>query len=198
MPAKAAPEPIRAFISIEPPDDLRAQIVAVQKELHLSVKSDLIKWAKPEQLHLTLRFIGAVPEPDAKKILKCIKSACVMHQPFHLHVGGLGCFPNVLKPAVLWVGVQGDTTSLKQLVHQINHEISSVAEAADLQAFFPHVTIARIKEAPLPKLKKLGEALAKQPIHLHGCWDVSRVRLMKSVIKKTGATHELLGEVKLK
>lgn len=188
---------LRAFISIEPPDELRTQIAALQKSLDKELKSDFVKWTKPDQIHLTLRFIGEMPEADAKKVLTGMRKACKEFKPFHLHLGGLGAFPDIQRPSILWTGVSGDVENLKNLVHQINHEISGVVGMPELQQYIPHLTIGRVKELPAAKLKRFTAACAANPIHLHGCVDVKSVKLMKSVLGKAGAVHTAIGNVKL-
>lgn len=197
MAAAATKTLIRAFVSIEPPDELREQIATLQKSLDKALKADFIKWTKPEQVHLTLRFIGEMPESDTQKVLTGIRKACKGVKPFHLHLGGLGAFPDIQRPAILWTGVSGDVDTLKSLVNQINHEISGVVGMPELQQFVPHLTIGRVKELPAAKLKKLTTACAENKIHLHGCVDVKSVRLMKSVLGKSGAVHTGIGDVKL-
>lgn len=198
--ARAVPKPsatLRAFISIEPPDELRKQIAALQKSLDATLKSEFVKWTNPKQIHLTLRFIGEMPEADAKKVLTGMRKACKEFKPFHLHLGGLGAFPDIQRPSILWTGVSGDVEALKSLVNQINHEISGVIGMPELQQYMPHLTIGRVKELPAAKLKRLTAACLAEPLHLHGCVDVKSVRLMKSALGKSGAVHTAVGEVKL-
>jgi RNA 2',3'-cyclic 3'-phosphodiesterase len=190
-------ETVRAFIALDPPGNLREQLAAAIESIDRKLKTDLVKWVKAEQIHLTLRFLGDVPAADLEEISAGIARACAQCGPFTLHLGGLGAFPDVMKPSVLWTGVAGDTDALSTLVHQIDYEIAGVVDAADMRAFVPHVTVGRVKEAPAKKLDALGAGLAKQKLHFPDAWNVTHVKLMKSELARAGAKHTVLSEAKL-
>ena len=97
---------VRAFIAIELPAEVLVQIERLQSRVRQDVPAGLVRWARPEGIHLTLKFLGDVEEQQLPEIERALRGACGVHAPFELSIGDLGCFPNPRRPRVVWVGVQ--------------------------------------------------------------------------------------------
>src|SRR5512139_4315871 len=104
---------MRLFIAIELPDDLKQAIARVQEQLKGSVAG--ANWTRPEGIHLTLKFLGEVPDAKAQEILQALGGAARGTGRLALTVEGAGTFPNVKNPRVLWIGITGDIVKLAEL-----------------------------------------------------------------------------------
>src|SRR6267378_2820821 len=112
----SAPEKrIRLFIAINLPAALKSRLGELQHELESSANKRAVRWTRPEQLHITLKFIGYV-EPSARAAIeKELQKGCEGTPQFRLEVEGVGCFPNARSPRVIWVGTAGELTPLLEL-----------------------------------------------------------------------------------
>ncbi len=135
---------MRAFIAIEIPEDARNAVAAFGDRLH---KRGLrASWVKPDRMHLTLRFLGDVAETPLSALRRTLGEAYRDANATTLSVRGVGAFPSLRRPAVIWAGVQrlaGDLAALQQASEAGARTIGLPPEH---QTFHPHVTIARIRD----------------------------------------------------
>jgi 2'-5' RNA ligase len=94
-------------------------MAAFQREWQTGLNGNAIRWAPVEQIHLTLRFLGKVPEAAVPELKSALRRACEGVSGFELVAGGSGCFPNARKPRVLWVGLSGALPALADLQAKI-------------------------------------------------------------------------------
>ncbi|MCC6003162.1 MAG: RNA 2',3'-cyclic phosphodiesterase [Thermofilum sp.] len=140
-------ELIRSFVAvkIEAPDVL-AQITRLQTDLQKTGLS--AKFVESENLHLTLKFLGEVPAPKLE--IAKIKLSEVKSTSFKITLRGVGAFPNISRPRVLWIGVSNGAEALISLANQVREKLSSLKFPGTGEEFQPHLTIARLK-GPLNK-----------------------------------------------
>src|SRR5229473_1808380 len=96
---------IRAFIAINLPPTARARLAQLQRELQLTFVAGAVRWVRPEQIHLTLKFLGDVPEESLSDLETALRRACQASVPLELRADGLGCFPHPQNARVLWIGL---------------------------------------------------------------------------------------------
>ena len=142
---------IRAFIAIELPPAVRALLDTVQKELRESMGEGAgsVKWVRPEGTHLTLQFLGDVRTDQLAAIEQGIERACAGVGPFELNVEKLGVFPNLRRPRVIWIGLEGseqDKATLNRLHAGIAAQLSALGFKPD-HSFKPHLTLGRVRDA---------------------------------------------------
>ena len=104
-------EQVRCFIAIGLPEQVRAGL----KELQARLKSGgpaPVKWVDPYSIHLTLKFLGNISPKTVPQIVEAVTGAAQSVSPLHLQVGGLGAFPNMNRPQVVWVGIGGEVEKL--------------------------------------------------------------------------------------
>ncbi|MEO8130700.1 MAG: RNA 2',3'-cyclic phosphodiesterase, partial [Bryobacteraceae bacterium] len=124
---------------------------------HLRPKAQ-IKWSPVYNLHITTRFIGEWPEDRAQELIDKLR-AMTPHEPIDVSVNGLGWLPNPHHPSLLFAAVR-PPDALAQLSKAISEELLNLGLPADPRPFFPHITLARIKEAhPVVELKNAIAAL---------------------------------------
>ncbi len=151
----------RLFLAIDPPEAVLREIADIQKRLQKLVDGN-IRWVKPEGMHLTLKFFGDAFTDD----IRAISAACVQEAsqeaPFTLSFCGLGNFPTVKRPRVLYLGLEGDATRLTDFQSRLEKRLSEAGFTGEDRPFTPHLTLARIKELREPeKIAKEMTGIAK-------------------------------------
>ena len=190
------PHTIRAFIAIELPSEVRSEVERTQRALKSTIPTGLIRWTPPEQIHLTLKFLGNIPADSAPELETALRRACTGMVPFELCAEGLGGFPDLRRPRVLWIGVGGALDALQQLQAAIARETDRWGEREE-RAFHPHLTWGRVRTTRKRELDDLGAAIRSVFAARWGSWRVTRVDLMRSELDPDGARHCCLATVPL-
>jgi len=184
---------LRSFIAIELPDSAQSALSDFQKELKKTGAA--VRWVKPENIHLTLKFLGNVEEKSVDSIVRIIKGTCNKFEPFSLEMKGAGVFPNFKAPRVIWVGVNGGK-AVAGIQNQIENELIPLGFDKEKRTFTPHVTIGRFKSSQGRKPLKEKIDLFKE--NSFGVIDVTSVSLMRSDLGPAGARYTPLAEVPLR
>lgn len=169
----------RLFIAIDPPDVVREQLRA----LHEPVRG--FAWTRPEQLHLTLRFLGDVEIALRDSLEAALARVAV--ETFILPVGGLGVFPPHGAARVLWAGIGRGHTRLHQLRQQIDDAVLGCGVALDVRHFSPHVTLARVKDEAPPGA--VTQFLKRHADYEAALFRVTDFALYASELRPSGAVH---------
>lgn len=101
------------------------------------------RWQRTEQLHVTLCFLGEVPESELPRVAERVRAAALRHAPFALELTSAGCFPDAARPRVLWLGVGGDSAALAALEADLRQSLSGFVSAPETRDYHPHLTLAR-------------------------------------------------------
>jgi 2'-5' RNA ligase len=182
---------IRAFVAINLPVEVRANLAELQRELKSALPGDGVRWTKPEQIHLTLKFLGDITANSLEDLKVAIQRACEGITPFSLRMESLGVFPDSQKPRVIWTDVNGDADILRRLQEQIERETGAWRET-EQRTFQPHLTLARVRS-----LKPDGAAVLREKIRAHtatqfGSWHIGQIDLTQSKLSSAGAEHSQL------
>jgi 2'-5' RNA ligase len=135
---------LRSFIAIELQESARSVLADIQQKF-TKCRPD-IRWVKPGNIHLTVKFLGNVEEKTAGEIIKTSGKICSRHHPFELAMQGLGVFPNARNPKVLWVGIEGGG-ALEGLKNEIEEGMALLGFEKENRKFTPHLTIGRFRSA---------------------------------------------------
>ena len=177
---------MRLFVAIDLPDDIRQSVADICRGL------PGVRWLPPEQLHLTLRFIGDADDAVNAAIRKGL--ATIASLPFPLALNGAGCFPSPRRPRVLWVGLNGGEP-LMQLQQKVETVVVMAAGLpAEERPFSPHITLARLKGTPHHLLAPYEEEhrwFAATP------FPVAEFHLYSSTLTPSGALHRREGTYQL-
>jgi 2'-5' RNA ligase len=184
---------MRLFIAIELPDAIKAEIDRVQQQLKASGPS--ANWTRPEGIHLTLKFLGEVPDTKAQEILQAMTAAAQGTGKLGLRVEGAGAFPNVKVPRVLWLGLSGDIEKLSELQAAVEDAMEGLGFDREERRFSPHLTLARIK-FPKPRDNWPARIEGIRNVNFGG-FEADRLSLMKSELRREGAVYEEVGRVSL-
>jgi 2'-5' RNA ligase len=180
---------IRAFLAVDPPQEVLNEIVRIQDRLKKVVQGD-IRWVRSGGIHLTLKFFGNISESDSTNISRVIKNNIVNIKPFTLNTRRVGAFPDVKRPRVLWLGMDGDTDILISLQRGIDGGLQDCGFKKEDRPFRPHLTLARIKE---PKgLIGLAKIIEKSEDYTAGSFIVGGLNLFKSNLTSQGAVYTKL------
>lgn len=177
-------ERVRCFIAVDiDRPELRARLREVQEGL-ASLGCDL-KLVEPENIHITLRFLGEVPRGVVEGVAKALSG--LRAQPFNLSLRGLGAFPSASRPRVIWVGVAEGAIELSELHHQVEELIRPVGFRPEREDFIPHVTIARVKSGR--GLHRLADFVSRNSNFEVGSMMVEEVKLKRSVLTPGGPIY---------
>lgn len=182
-------EMIRAFLAIDPPEEILGEIGRIQGRLQRIIRGDL-RWVRPEAIHLTLKFFGDIPESAVAGIAAVVEKAAAGETPFFLTIGGVGVFPDRRRPRVLWLGMNGDVPRLLLCQQGLESELGRVGFPAEERPFSPHLTLARIKSSQ--GLTGLERALEKGERYAAGEFTASGIGLIRSELTPRGAVYTKL------
>src|SRR3990172_2239746 len=135
---------LRLFIAIELPEAVTEHIGRVIGMLRQQ-EIPGIRWVKPQGVHLTLHFLGDTPQSRIQSIVAAMRMATTGVAPFLLQVQGVGVFPHMRAPRVLWMGVGGDMESLTQVRQQLEEALEDRGFTKEQRSFSPHLTLGRVK-----------------------------------------------------
>ncbi len=178
---------LRLFIALDIPELIKGEIGEL---VNLLSKHDTdVKWIKPENIHLTLKFLGSTPETLVAAIRESLITVASPYEPFHLTVQNTGAFPGEKRPRVLWIGVV-DSRPLKSLRDRIERTLSQFGFQRDDKEFHPHLTLGRIRSqrGMIGLLNDLALHRAKN----FGNFLVDEVVLMKSELHPKGSEYTRL------
>ena len=173
---------VRAFIAAPLEGPVYDKIVLLQRELAATLPS--IRWVRPETLHLTLAFLGDISEESLEKIGRSMLSIGDIFAPVDVAIGGLGAFPSLKRPRVVWLGLEGGQPLL-DLQAAVAGMLSRLQVPWDDKPFKPHLTLGRCRQ-PVPHIEqRLAPFMHKQC----GQLDISRLVLYESQLTSQGAKH---------
>jgi len=184
---------IRTFIAIELPEKIIYTIGKVQEE----IKSYRLKirWVRPENIHLTLKFLGDTKEADTEKVARAVSESVTGYSPISLAVKGIGVFPGIKKPRVLWLGISKQLDLLTALQQTLDEKLEAMGFPKEKRPFKGHLTLGRIKSKIDPKT--LHDVLKKFIQFESEPFFADRIILYKSDLKPKGAVYTKLIETYL-
>jgi 2'-5' RNA ligase len=183
-------EPIRSFIAIEISEVLRQRLREFLRELK-STGAD-VKWVRPEGIHLTLKFLGAVEQDVLERLSLVLRPAVERLDPFELKAQGAGCFPSLRNPRVVWTGLIGEEDAVSRLQREIETITAGLGFPAEDRPFKPHLTLGRVK-SPKGKIPLIRMIEANSHLDL-GSFRAERVILFRSDLRPEGAVYTKLQE----
>ena len=190
------PALIRAFVAIELPAPVLASLTLLQSRLRPRAER-AARWVSTQGIHLTLKFLGDIPLSSIPGITQAMAKAAAKTSPLSLGLSGAGCFPDLQRPRVVWIGLGGDLSALAGLQRAMETELAVVGCAREDRPFTPHLTLARLRDSATP-LERLAisdgvRTLAVPP----SAFTVDKVLLIRSDLRPDGATYTRLSAVPL-
>ena len=150
--------PFRLFVAVTVPEGVKAKMEEAQAELRRVLPQRSVRWARREQFHLTLRFLGDVEAARVEALAEAIRAACRGFGALHLRAERLGFFPDLRYPRVAWVGVRDEAEQLPRLQQTVEAATEGFTTEEKKERFTGHITLARIKGIKRPEAEALGQA----------------------------------------
>ncbi len=175
---------MRLFVAIELPNEIKAQLASLQKELRQAQAE--VSWTKPENLHLTLKFLGEVSSERVKLIEQACLEATRGCKPLLLTTQETGFFPNARRPRVVWAGLQGDSADLQALHKSLEAQLATLGFAREEKPFHPHLTLGRVKT--MKNIQQLVSRTEAYQLPLLA-FTVSELVLMQSQLHPSGSIY---------
>ncbi len=173
---------VRAFLGVPITAELQGAIHSLQSNLKTRIRD--IRWSRPENLHLTLHFFGETTQENLEKIRVSMLSVKRCHRPFQVDVVGLGAFPDLRRPRVLWLGLNPQD-QLGQLHRDCQRALREAGLVTDTVPYSAHLTIGRARQ----RTKELIAVGGELEDRLIGHLPVDRLVLYESRLRPGGAEH---------
>jgi len=190
---------MRLFVGVELTEPMRHTIALAVDDVRRRVAEiaprAVLRWIAPDDLHITLWFLGEVVDERGKEI------STALHVPFktprfRLGIGGTGAFPQSGPPRALWLGVVRGRESLLSVYGELTNRLMPLGYEPDPRAYSPHLTIARVKAVRRQDVARIRRLLADGQPDLGEC-AVEAVTLFRSSPSPTGSHYDRLMRVRL-
>lgn len=186
----------RLFVALELPFEARRIIERVSREIIPDSFRTDVKKVAPEHVHVTMKFLGDVDSSKVPAIETILAGVAGSHNYLSLTAEGVGCFPNLAKPRVIYVSLQGQIGELTSLNHDIESALARAGFRREDKTFSPHLTIARIRDGVRPdQLRRIGDHVAMVPVGRLFDWESRGIALMRSQLRPEGPVYTRLAEI---
>jgi 2'-5' RNA ligase len=183
------PDSIRSFLAFDIENEtVRKRLAAVQ-QLMVHTGADL-KLVEPQNIHMTIRFLGDITPTMVEKVFEEMQK--VQFTPFDARISGLGVFPDLRYPRVVWAGITEGADQLKNVFSQLEPRLRGLGFPPDPKGFSPHLTIARVKSGR--NKAQLAEFVTKNASYDFGTVEAECLRLKKSDLTPKGPIYSTLKE----
>ena len=185
----------RTFLAIPIPVGTEFPALTQRLQRNLEHERRNINWCKPDQIHLTLKFVGDTPDQDVPKIIEACQKVAQRHQPFTMDFNRTGFFGSNRSPRILWLGMKDEPKALYDLEEDILDAFDDLGYLRDRQNFVPHLTACRIKNLiDKPFFLQICNGI-EQKTYLHA--DVKEIVYFQSFLQPTGAFYKTLRRIPL-
>jgi len=182
---------IRAFIAIELDQRIEETISKLSHELSIKLPHRL-RWVKADLIHLTLNFLGNIPAAKTGILTDLMNATVNNIQPFEVAFRGLGCFPNLNRPRVIWIGME-QSSDLNELQKSLTDALKENGFEIETRQFSPHLTLARVPETtPHPVLQQIGREINNYKTVEVGRMQITQLKLIKSDLTPSGPRYTIL------
>jgi 2'-5' RNA ligase len=184
----------RTFIAVGIDKTIRDRAVVLQEALGRAGAD--VKWVEPENMHVTLLFLGEVEDRTLPAVCRVVADVAAGLAPFEISVAGAGCFPNARRPKTLWVGIGEGLQELVALHDALEPPLLDLGcYRREERRYTPHLTLGRVKGDA--GADQLATALARRTDWQGGRVAVREVLVMSSELRPEGPTYTVLGRGKL-
>ncbi len=188
---------LRLFVAIAVPEEIKARLAALQREWREHLGRSSVSWTRPENLHLTLRFLGDVPSNRLEDLTAALAAAAASQAPLKLTVAGLGCFPNTRRPRILWAGICAETGELADLAGRIVVATDSFSLQPAEERFAGHLTLARVRRIGGNSSSTINGFIEETAARAVGSWRAEAIELVRSELHPAGSRYTALARIPL-
>lgn len=184
---------LRTFVAVELDEEIRKGLSGLITRLK-TTEAD-VKWVTPENIHVTLKFLGYIDDTQVALVSKLIRNATAFINSFAIDIKQLGAFPNTKRPRVIFVVAHEKGNNLATIYSRLNESLTELGIEREGREFTPHLTIGRVKS--VKNLKALIDVMDTLKESSFGQQMVRGIVLMQSDLKPTGPIYKKLEEFKL-
>ena len=185
---------IRAFIAIPLDPKIQHSIEYMQDRLKKS--NNDIKWVKPENIHITLKFLGDVTTEQINSVKQTLLNCTHNTRPFKVKLSQLGAFPNIECPRTLWIGLKDSKQQLNRMAVSLEKALGKIGFQGDQRPFRSHITIGRIRSSK--NIDALSKSMSNYPISENCIQTISKIILFQSILSSEEPIYKSLYQVKFK
>lgn len=185
---------MRCFIAIELPDSVHDHLAVLQSRMaHLG---RAVRWTRPQSIHLTLKFLGEVPDPQIPEICAAARRVADEFPVFDLEVAGVGCFPPRGPVRIVWAGVHQPPPPLLECQKKCEAACADLGFAPENRPYSPHLTIGRVNDSAAgPRIR---EALRQLETFSAGRFTADELTVFQSDLRPTGPIYTPLARAPFK
>ena len=189
---------LRTFIAVEIPLQVQIKIQQATEPLRKAIGSALVRWVPAQNVHLTLKFLGDVSPASVDILTQMLRTEADTSPSFDMQISGLGSFPSLRRPRVLYIGIQAPA-ELEALYRGVESACARLGYESEKRDFSPHLTVGRVKQdASATDQQRIRRALEETKIDSLGTARVNSVHLYKSDLKPTGSVYTQIFSAPLK
>jgi len=183
---------LRAFIAIDLPDELKETLQQVSHTFQQHLSGLPVRWVPSINMHLSLKFLGDVSETNVETINEIIRTAANSYHAFEISIGGVGVFPNMHRPRVIWVGVEAPEEMIS-LQRRIETETTRMGYPSEDREYAPHLTLGRVsRNANAAEIKAVSKKLLNEKLGFLGAARVNQIHLFRSQLQPGGPKYTKL------
>lgn len=179
---------MRCFIAVDIPPFAKDVLAEIQKGFDDLVLD--VKWVRPANIHLTLKFFAAVDEPQLEKVRTGTSEIAGKYSQFIIRIRKTGVYPSFSRPRVIWTGIEASDSSLSAIRESLECGLESLGFPRERRDFTPHLTLGRFRSGkgkkPLQERMKSMAQTHCEPIHVHS------LTLYKSQLTPQGSIYTVL------
>lgn len=184
---------MRLFFAVDTPISIKKQMEKIQLQL-IETDAD-VKWEPKEKFHITIKFLGETKENLIPQLEKYLNSIGETYPPFQLVYKNLGCFPNVNRPRVVWIGTELKDDILIKIKDYLDENLKQFGFEIEDRKFTPHITLGRVKS--MKNIKNLISIIENLKFESEPVF-CGEIILMESILKPTGSEYKVIRSVNLK
>ena len=184
---------MRCFVAIELPETVHERLAQLQDQLRPQMHG--IGWTRPEQIHLTIKFLGEVPDTHVPKAIEAATAVIDQYGPFDLTVAGAGCFPPNGPARVLWVGIPSPPPQLIACQQALEQAMADLGIPPENRPYHPHLTLGRVKDFHAGR--EAQAAIEKVADFDAGGFTATELLMFQSVLQRTGPIHTVIARMPL-
>ncbi len=186
-------EKIRCFIAIELSQEIKEALGRIEDELKQTING--VNWVKPDNIHLTLKFLGHLEKDIVERTKEILTQIASQTAPFKMKLSSAGAFPTPARPRVIWIGMDEANKESSRLANLVEERLAPLGIEKESRAFHPHLTLARVKFLKdKNSVKNAFVSLEVPPVEM----TASKITLFQSILTRQGAVYTVLHEATFK
>ena len=182
---------MRLFVAVALPAEIKGNLREIQERARRLDRGG-ISWVKPENIHVTMKFLGEVEEGRVGSVSRAVEEVASSFSPFRVTIEGWGFFPSKKRPRVLWMGIETGKEELARINESAEKRLVLEGFKEEKRGFSPHLTFARIKNPA--KVGPLVEGVGREERIEGGSFTVDSLVLFRSTLLPTGAVYDVVSE----